>query len=34
MTQAVPEQSFPKSFKRDLLAGKKLWTLALLWTVR
>ncbi|MEY3519875.1 MAG: hypothetical protein RLZZ177_590, partial [Pseudomonadota bacterium] len=24
MTQAVPYQSFPNSFKRDLLAGKKL----------
>ena len=24
MTQAVPYQSFPNSFKRDLLAGKRL----------
>ena len=24
MTQTVPYQSFPNSFKRDLLAGKKL----------
>ena len=24
MTQATPYQSFPNTFKRDLLAGKKL----------